>query len=531
MTLNARLMTGLLAVTLAGLLITGLVSAFFLHSYLMDRVDAQLVHARDQTVRRLTQPGTPAEGVAPVVFIIIQVTPDGQVFVRSDDQPDPRRAVAAARRLGFAGIQELARESKPFTLAGQRAVARPAARSGSVIVVATPLDEINSEVRNLVVAELATAAVLIALLALLGRKLIQGGLRPLSHMADTAQSIATGGDLRARMPAPGSRGEVARLAAAINVMLDRIEQAFWARSRSEARVREFAADASHELRTPLTTIQGYAELYRHGALGPDQLPDAMRRIEDEAQRMSRIVGDLLELARLDRGSALEPATTDLAALARDAVADAMAVEPDRPLELDAPESLTATVDEARIRQVLANLLANVRVHTPPGASARVRVARGPQGVVIEVADRGPGMAPQDAAQAFERFHRGDNRESGAGLGLPIVAAIAAAHGGRADLFSEPGAGWLVPKSAGKIPGPPHGRARPAVHSARVAPTLSVATPGGLRGQCPACRRRTTTSTPGGGSGSGRPETPAGRIGGRPGAGSDRRPGHRHVRRL
>jgi len=445
MTLNARLMTGLLAVTLAGLLITGLVSAFFLHSYLMDRVDAQLVAARDTAVFRLTQqPGTPAEGIAPVAFIILQMTPDGRVVVRSDDQPDPRRAVAAVKSLGVAGLQQRAAKSKPFTLAGLRAVARYGRnRNGGVVVVATPLNEINSEVRNLVIAELATAAALIALLALLGRLLIRGGLRPLSHMAATAQSIATGGDLRARMPDQGRRGEVARLAAAINVMLDRIEQAFWARSRSEARVREFAADASHELRTPLTTIQGYAELYRHGALGPDQLPDAMRRIEDEAQRMSRIVGDLLELARLDRGSALEPAAADLAAMARDAVADAMAVEPDRHWELDAPESLVATVDEARIRQVLANLLANVRVHTPPGAAARVRVARRPQSVVIEVTDDGPGMGPQDAAQAFERFHRGDHRESGAGLGLPIVAAIAAAHGGRADLFSERGAGTTV----------------------------------------------------------------------------------------
>src|SRR5262249_32316552 len=157
------------------------------------------------------------------------------------------------------------------------------------------------------------------------------------------------------------------------------------------RVREFAADASHELRTPLTTIQGYAELYRYGALGPDELPDAMRRIEDEARRMGRIVNDLLELARLDREASLRFAPADLAALAGDAVADAQAVESDRPFTLDVPESLTAVVDESRVRQVLANLLANVRVHTPARTPVTVRLTQGPGQVVLEVADKGPGM--------------------------------------------------------------------------------------------------------------------------------------------
>jgi two-component system OmpR family sensor kinase len=244
------------------------------------------------------------------------------------------------------------------------------------------------------------------------------------------------------MPDTGHSSETSRLAAAINVMLDRIEQALWARGRSEARVREFAADASHELRTPLTTIQGYAELYRQGALGPDELPDAMGRIEDEARRMSRLVGDLLELARLDREASLKPAPADLTALARDAVADASAADPARTFTLDAPATLETVVDESRIRQVFANLLANVRAHTPSGTGATVRLTRTPQVIVIEVADKGPGMALQDAARAFERFHR-SSEEGGAGLGLPIVAAIAAAHGGRAELLSAPGTGTTV----------------------------------------------------------------------------------------
>jgi two-component system OmpR family sensor kinase len=437
MTLNARLLAGLLAVTTAGLAIMGAVSALVLNGYLMHRVDEQLQATRDRAVTRLLRPGLPEQGAAPAQFVVLAIGPTGRVRVLSGDAPDPASAVTAIERLGPDELAARARGLEPFSLPGLRAVARPW-RNGTV-VVAAPLGEIHSAVRNLVLSEVATAALLLAALIVLGRWLIGRGLLPLDRMAATAHAITVGGDLRARMPGPGDRTETARLAAAINVMLERIEQAFWARSRSEARVREFAADASHELRTPLTTIQGYAELYRHGALGPDELPDAMRRIEDEARRMNDLVTDLLELARLDREASLQPVPTDLAALARDAMADAAAAEPDRPLTLDAPETLVANVDEARIRQVLANLLANVRAHTPPGTPTTVRLAPG----LIEVADEGPGMSAEDAARAFERFHRAGREQAGTGLGLPIVAAIAAAHGGRAELRSAPGAGTTV----------------------------------------------------------------------------------------
>ncbi|MEU8124538.1 HAMP domain-containing sensor histidine kinase [Spirillospora sp. NPDC049024] len=435
MTLNARLLTGLLAITTAGLAIMGLVSALVLNGYLMHRVDGQLQATRDRTVTRLLRPGLPEQGVAPAQFVVLAVGPAGRVRVLSGDAPAPEQAVREVRRLGPDELAARARTLEPFSLPGLRAVARPS-RNG-VIVVAAPLTEIHAAVRNLVLTEIATAALLLAVLLVLGRWLIRRGLLPLGRMAATAHAITAGGDLRARMPGPGQRTETARLASAINVMLERIEQAFWARSRSEARVREFAADASHELRTPLTTIQGYAELYRHGALGPDELPDAMRRIEEEARRMNSLVTDLLELARLDREASLNPVRTDLVALAKDAVADATAADPDRPIVLDAPDTLVATVDEARIRQVFANLLANVRAHTPPGTPTTIRLAPG----LIEVADKGPGMPPEDAARAFERFHRG--AQGGTGLGLPIVAAIAAAHRGRAELLSAPSKGTIV----------------------------------------------------------------------------------------
>ncbi|TDD35253.1 HAMP domain-containing histidine kinase [Actinomadura sp. KC06] len=437
MTLNARLLTGLLAVTFTGLAIMGLVSALVLRGYLMHRVDEQLQGTRDRAVSRLLRPGLPEQGVAPAQFVVLAIGRAGRVSVLSGDQPSPARAVAEIEKLGQAELSTRARTLEPFSLPGLRAVARPW-RNG-ILVVASPLNEIHSAVRNLVLSEIATASLLLAVLIVLGRRLIGRGLLPLDRMAATAHAITAAGDLRARMPGPGSRTETARLAAAINVMLERIEQAFWARSRSESRVREFAADASHELRTPLTTIQGYAELYRHGALGPDELPDAMRRIEDEAGRMNRLVTDLLELARLDREASLTPSPTDLVPLARDAIADATAADPDHPVTLAAPDSLIAHVDEPRIRQVLANLLANVRTHTPPGTPATIRLAPG----LIEVTDQGPGMPPEDAARAFERFHRTDQNSPGAGLGLPIVAAIAAAHGGRAELLSEPSRGTTV----------------------------------------------------------------------------------------
>jgi two-component system OmpR family sensor kinase len=338
-----------------------------------------------------------------------------------------------------------------------------------VLVVAEPRSEATAQVRPFIIAELITGGALIALLAIGGEWLIGRGLATLGEMATTAQDITSRGDLTARMPDADDQTEVGQLGSAINTMLDRIQQAFGARLRSESKVREFAADASHELRTPLTTIRGYAELYRQGALGPDQLPSAMRRIEQEAQRMSTLVAELLELARLDRTSSLDLTETDLAGVVRDAVADAAAVEPRRPVRAEAPPRLVAVVDEPRIRQVLANLLGNVRAHTPVTTPVAVRLGAITGGVLIEVADAGPGMSDADAARAFDRFHRatdrgddeadrgrdggdgstaardgaGTERSGGSGLGLSIVAAIASAHGGRATLESWPGRGTKV----------------------------------------------------------------------------------------
>jgi two-component system OmpR family sensor kinase len=371
----------------------------------------------------------------------------------------------AIGKLGPAKARTLARSDHLFQRSSLEIAARliPAAenqtRQPSVLVVAEQGTVLRKQLRGLILKEMITGGALITLLAVGGQWLIGRALEPLDQMASTANDITAGGDLTARMAEAGGETEVGRLGAAINTMLDRIQQAFGARLNSERKVREFAADASHELRTPLTTIRGYAELYRQGALGPDQLPGAMRRIEQEAQRMSTLVAELLELARLDRTSSLDLTETDLATIVRDAVADAMAVEPERPISAQAPPRLLAVVDERRIRQVLANLLGNVRAHTPPGTPAVVRMYAQGGGAMIEVSDQGPGMSEHDAAQAFDRFHRGDGALASArpappgghdgtevasyGLGLSIVHAIATAHGGHADLSSAPGTGTTV----------------------------------------------------------------------------------------
>ncbi len=398
--------------------------------------------------------------------------------------PENRALLTAVQNMGKSKVYELARNETLFSvppLAGVdyhlTAVARvipplenPLHQIGVLVVAEQPTQE-NRLLRRLIWAEIITGGGLIALLVVGGRRLIASGLQPLDRMAKTANDITTRGDLTERMSGPVDQTEVGQLRAAINTMLDKIQQAFGARLSSERKVREFAADASHELRTPLTTIRGYAELYRQGALGPDQLPGAMRRIEEEAHRMSTLVAELLELARLDRTSSLDLTETDLATVVRDAVADATAVEPDRPISAQAPPRLIAVVDERRIRQVLSNLLGNVRAHTSRTDPVAVRLGPVQGGVLIEVADSGPGMSEQDAARAFDRFHRalergGETSESngsgpavpdfsaggGSGLGLSIVQAIAMAHGGQATLESWLGHGtrvriWLPTRAA------------------------------------------------------------------------------------
>jgi signal transduction histidine kinase len=478
LSLRARMLVLLIGVTTMFLLIMGTVSTVILASNVTQQFRSNLVAESTYTPEDIS---LHPNGYAAVLVTRkpLRVQP-----LTGNTATTTGLAAAVTRLIDRGALRDPAARKRltartPFNLAAPGglqllAVLRVVVRSGrGILVVAQPTSTATRQVRRFIIAELITGAALIALLAIGGEWLIGRGLEPLGQMASTAHDITSRGDLSARMPDAGDQTEVGLLGSAINTMLDRIQQAFGARLRSEQKVREFAADASHELRTPLTTIRGYAELYRQGALGPDQLPNAMRRIEQESQRMSTLVAELLELARLDRTSSLDLAETDLAGVVRDAVSDAVAVEPQRPVRAEAPPRLVAVVDEPRIRQVLANLLSNVRAHTPVAAPAVVRLGAITGGILIEVADAGPGMSEEDAARAFDRFHRvtdrgddsadqlgtsaergagssaepaaerGTGHGGGSGLGLSIVQAIAHAHGGQATLESRPGHGTKV----------------------------------------------------------------------------------------
>jgi two-component system OmpR family sensor kinase len=312
------------------------------------------------------------------------------------------------------------------------------------LIVAIPLADADHTLHHLFLVEVIVITTVLLAMAILAWWVVKLGLRPLEDMEETAGAIAAG-DLSRRVEIVDPNTEVGRLGIAMNEMMQQIETAFAARAASEARLRRFVGDASHELRTPLTSIRGYAELFRRGAADrPEDLAKAMRRIEEEANRMGVLVDDMLLLARLDQGRPLERQPVDLTQITRDAVDDFRAVSPDRPIDFAPAGSVIVPGDEARLRQVLGNLLQNARRHTPPETHVHVRVYSGATEAVIEVADEGPGMSPEEASRVFERFWRSDpsrNRASGgAGLGLAIVAAIADAHGGRAEVQSAPGAG-------------------------------------------------------------------------------------------
>ena len=479
LSLRTRLLLLQIAVTAVFLLIMGIVSTALFAQHLRSQFHATILAESTRSPADINRRPAPGVAAVEVTFGPFAVLP---LSSRTSATSLVTDALARAiRRMGPIEVARLGRTERWFPVgpAGPldlQAAARliPTENLGrrpSVLIVAERATTLTEQLRGLILKEMITGGGLIALLAIGGQWLIGRGLGPLDRMASTANDISARGDLTARMTEADDQTEVGRLGAAINTMLDRIQHAFGARLNSERKVREFAADASHELRTPLTTIRGYAELYRQGALGPEQLPGAMRRIEQEAQRMATLVAELLELARLDRTSSLDLTETDLAIVVRDAVADAAAVEPLRPISAQAPPRLIAVVDERRIRQVLANLLGNVRAHTPSSAQVAVRLGQVQGGVLIEVADSGPGMAPEDSARAFDRFHRAAEQDDGAkehgeddparpeytsgggsGLGLSIVQAIATAHGGQATLESWPGHGtrvrmWLPTRSA------------------------------------------------------------------------------------
>jgi two-component system, OmpR family, sensor kinase len=301
------------------------------------------------------------------------------------------------------------------------------------VVIAVPMGDVTTALHRLLLIEFVGGAVLLAVLCAGAWVVVRRGLRPLEQMAHTAAAIA-GGDLASRVKVAGEQTEVGQLGLALNVMLDDIEQAFAERDATEARLRQFLADASHELRTPLTSIQGFAELYRIGAHDQVDLPTVLRRIEEEAARMKDLVEGLLLLARLDETRPVALGPVDLAVLAADACSDAVATAPDRRVTLAAPEPVVVEGDEALLRQAIANLVTNALRHTPAGTPIEVEASTEAGWAVVRVRDHGTGLDDATLAHVFERFWQADPARVGAGsgLGLSIVAGIAAEHGGRVN---------------------------------------------------------------------------------------------------
>ena len=318
---------------------------------------------------------------------------------------------------------------------------------GEIGVLAVPIGEVDAAVDGIVRTFLLTAAVVALLGGIATWWAVRRELRPVDQMVDTAIAIA-GGDLTKRVHDVDSSTELGRLGTALNEMLVQIEDAITQEQAAKERLTNFIADASHELRTPIAAVLGYSELYRNGALlEKKDIDNAMRRIGTETSRMERLVADLLLLARLDQPRAMMPVPVNLAAVVRDAVTDSQAIDPDYPITVIGSDSVRVIGDEQRLTQVVANLLANARVHTPKGTQVTVTLREEDSRVILDVVDDGPGLPEKDADKLFERFYRIDSSRSrssgGAGLGLAIVAAIVAAHGGTIEAANQKGHGARV----------------------------------------------------------------------------------------
>jgi two-component system OmpR family sensor kinase len=463
--LRVTIVVVLLALVALALAASGILATTIMRGYLTDRVDEQL---RQTSVPLLRfAPGnrplpSGQNRVRQIPGLVVAQYNDADGYSENgllgarlkESEPLPELPV-----LNLNQVRQL--NGKPFDVpavsggATWRVLAVPLVDGSGSVMVAQSLRDMDHTITRLVGVQLAAGVILLILLAGIGTFVVRRSLRGLEDVEHTAVAIA-GGDLSRRVPQRDPRTEVGRLSLAMNQMLGQIETAFAQRTasefaarrsedaarrseeaarQSEDRMRRFVADASHELRTPLTSIRGFAELARQRGDVSD--PDTMRRIEDEAKRMGLLVDDLLLLARLDQQRPLRMESVDLLPIAADALHNAQAIQPDRPLSLTILPGSEAPVvegDEARLRQVLGNLVSNALNYTPADAPITVSVGTRSQEAVLEVSDTGPGLSDEQKARVFERFYRADTARTrstgGSGLGLSIVAALVAAHNGR-----------------------------------------------------------------------------------------------------
>jgi two-component system, OmpR family, sensor kinase len=451
LSLRLALVAALLLLAACGLTTSGVAVTQILRHSLIQRVDQTLEEA-SRGWAQAPRGSLPAPRRAPTLdrppsnFYVRYITVDGRTTtVVNDSNAEP--ALPSNNDVGRVPVTigSVDKSSVQWRVVSMRSP------TGRLVTVAYDLSEIQATVRSLVLLQFGIGAAVLLVLGLAGSWVVHRSLRPLTEVEKTAAAIAAG-ELDRRVPERDPRTEVGRLSQALNGMLAQIQRAFASSEasaekarNSEERMRRFITDASHELRTPLTTMRGFAELYRQGAARDMEM--VMSRIESESRRMGLMVEDLLLLARLDAQRPIEHTRVDLLALATDAVHDAQAVAPKRNITmevLDGPGTPEVLGDEARLRQVLGNLLTNALQHTPQSADITVRVGTDTEDAILEVVDEGPGMSQQDAQRVFERFYRTDSSRArisgGSGLGLSIVDSLVHAHGGIVTVTTAPGQG-------------------------------------------------------------------------------------------
>jgi two-component system OmpR family sensor kinase len=470
--LRSRLVLGVVLLTAAGFILSGVVAQHALRSYLLQQVDTELLSLSGSSLPRVAEAGiardqddylghdaahphatqspggrTPLQRIPTSTSVTLL---DATGAVTGALGGDLNAAPVTDYLAGITPAKAASFKGEAFTIDAKgndfRAVALVLPNGQGTVVAAQSLNELDRTVGKLGFFFLLIGLLLITLIAVASRIVIKLGMRPLEDVEVTAEQIAAG-DLSARMPDANPHTEVGRLVTSLNSMLTRIESAFEARTESENKLRRFVADASHELRTPLTAIRGFSELYRQGAVsGEESTRDLLGRIEGESKRMGSLVEDLLLLARLDQAREMEFKPVNLNELVESAVVSARAAGPDHPVTFNAPSDELFTLgDEPRIHQVVANLLANARAHTPAGTKVDVSLSRDADGIRISVADNGPGLSAEDQKKIFERFYRADPSRvrvdgEGSGLGLSIVDAVMSAHGGTVTVQSELGKG-------------------------------------------------------------------------------------------
>ena len=485
-TLRKRLVHGMLIRLAAGLTVAAIGTFFAVHTVLQNRLDGQLDRTAqliDQVTLQSAKPGQPPDfsqdsgnssawhllGDTGLLPVYIQLR-DIDNTVRFQQPADSGLRIPSVLPVGPPGSGAAHDGANTYgvdTPNGPRHPPGPAYRvrvsrlpdGHGFLVLAGSAADISSTMRSVAQIEVLAWVLAFVLVGMMANRKIRREMEPFEDMGEQIVAIGAG-QLDQRVEPADGFSEVGRVGASVNGMLARLECSFREQRASEDRLRRFIADASHELRTPLASIRGYAELFRRGAASrPQDLALAMRRIESESARMGVLVDELLLLARLDSGRPLGRGAVDLGALARDAARDSQAAGPQWPVDVavrgprgddGGVEAATARVevrgDADRLRQLLANLLSNVRAHTPPGTPALITVRESDGSAVVEVADAGPGLTEEQRARVFERFYRADASRrrgdgvAGSGLGLSIVASIAAAHGGAAEVRSVPGSG-------------------------------------------------------------------------------------------